>query len=270
MLLLLASAVRAPAQQILFTPVTREAVEARLRSFPPKDAERQAAIETMFLDAGCAREQVTLQPVPHQKLSNVICVLPGRGEDKIVIGAHFDHIDEGDGIADNWSGASLLPSLFQAISRRPRQHTYVFVAFAAEEQGLFGAEHFAAQMVKAEKPRLKAMINLDTLGLSSTKVWRRQADDKLSAALMRTAAAMKLPLALVDFDKVGSTDSIPFKHRGVPSITLHSVTQENFTVLHSPRDRLKSISLDDYYDTYRLVCGYLAYLDQALAVPKDK
>jgi hypothetical protein len=44
----------------------------------------------------------------------------------------------------------------------------------------------------------------------------------------------------------------------------HSVTQETLRILHSPADRLDAIRRDDYYETYRLVLGYLVYFDRAL------
>jgi hypothetical protein len=50
-------------------------------------------------------------------------------------------------------------------------------------------------------------------------------------------------------------------------VTIHSVTQDTLRILHSPRDRFSAIHLDDYYDTYRLISAYLAYLDQVLGPP---
>ncbi|HYH00044.1 MAG TPA: hypothetical protein VD837_12995 [Terriglobales bacterium] len=97
---LFASVLPLLAQQILFTPVKPETIGERLRSFPPRDPERQVAIEKLFLDVGCVRENVTLQRVPHQNLPNVVCVMPGKTDDQIVVGAHFDHINDGDGVAD--------------------------------------------------------------------------------------------------------------------------------------------------------------------------
>ncbi len=45
---------------------------------------------------------------------------------------------------------------------------------------------------------------------------------------------------------------------------LHSVTQDRFGILHSSLDDLAAVRLNDYYDTYRLLAAYLAYLDTAL------
>jgi hypothetical protein len=64
----------------------------------------------VFAGAGCG--QVIEQPVKWSRQGNVVCTLPGKGEGTIVVGAHFDK-SNALGVVDNWSGASLLPSLYQ-------------------------------------------------------------------------------------------------------------------------------------------------------------
>ena len=41
-------------------------------------------------------------------------------------------------------------------------------------------------------------------------------------------------------------------------------TQETFGILHSDRDTVKAVQPQNYYDAYKLVAFYLAYLDQQL------
>lgn len=65
-------------------------------------------------------------------------------------------------------------------------------------------------------------------------------------------------------DGMGSSDSEEFARRKIPRITIHSVTQQTWPILHSPQDNLKAVHLDEYYDSYRLIEGYLVYLDGAL------
>jgi hypothetical protein len=75
---------------------------------------------------------------------------------------------------------------------------------------------------------------------------------------------MKLPVATVNVDKVGSSDSETFRERKIPAITIHSLTQATLRILHSPQDTVKQIDFDAYYRTYRLMVGYLLVLDQNL------
>jgi hypothetical protein len=78
------------------------------------------------------------------------------------------------------------------------------------------------------------------------------------------AKQLNAPISGVDVDQIGSTDSEQFSARKIPSITIHSLTQQtwNAHILHSSKDRLSAIRLEDYYQTYRLVAAYLTFLDQ--------
>ena len=69
----------------------------------------------LFEEAGCSGEHLTEQPVKHSHDPNVICALPGQSDAQIVVGGHFDFVDRGQGVVDNWSGCSLLPSLYQSL-----------------------------------------------------------------------------------------------------------------------------------------------------------
>ena len=63
---------------------------------------------------------------------------------------------------------------------------------------------------------------------------------------------------------VGDDDSHPFLSARIPVITLHSVTQETLGLLHTPRDQIGAIHLDDLYEAYKLAASYLAALDSKL------
>lgn len=108
------------------------------------------------------------------------------------------------------------------------------------------------------------MVNLDSLGTSTTKFEMDRADKRLANALVAVAATFKLPLSIVNVHRVGMSDADSFEDRKVRSICLHSLTQETFPLLHSRRDQLDAINLDYYYDSYRLIQAYLAYLDEVL------
>jgi hypothetical protein len=119
-------------------------------------------------------------------------------------------------------------------------------------------------MTREEVARTEAMINLDSLGLAPTEVWLSHADKHLALMLFGVAKAMNLPVTAVNVDNVGSTDSESFAKRKIPRMTLHSITQQTLPILHSSRDKLDAIHFADYYETYRLLAAYLAYLDTAL------
>jgi len=249
--------------------VSREAVEARLGEYGGKNVERGATLKRMFGDAGCG-EHLSEQPLRFTKAPNVICVLPGTGDRVIIVGAHFDRVSTSQGVADNWSGASLLPSLYEAVKVEPRRHTYIFIGFTAEEDGLVGSQFYARKMTREQVAATDAMINMDTLGLAPTEVWGNRSDVRLTGALLAVAKYLELPVSSVNFERVGSTDSESFR-RKIPSMTIHSLTQksEDDNILHTSKDKLSAMNLDHYYDTYNLMAVYLVFLDGLLGKPEN-
>ena len=255
----------ADAGTLRYDAVPRQMIEARLGKYAGNDKQREETLKQMFADAGCDNQHLSEQAVKGSKLPNVICVLPGTSDKFIIVGAHFDHVPAGDGVVDNWSGASLLPSLYEAVKAAPRQHTYIFIGFTDEEQGEIGSRFYARQMTKERVSATDAMVNMDTLGLTATEVWASHSDKRLTGSLVYIAKLLKMPVAGMNVEQVGSTDSEQFVSRKIPSITIHSLTQETWDahILHTSKDRFAAIRLDDYYQTYLLVAAYVAFLDLA-------
>ena len=168
---------------IQYKPVSRDIVEARLRRYAGNNKQREATIRQIFSEAGCDDQHLSEQPVKGSKQPNVICLLPGTSDKVIIIGAHFDYVSAGSGVVDNWSGASLLPSLYQAIKVEPRKHSYIFIGFTDEEVGEVGSAFYVHQMTKAQVAATDAMVNMDTLGLARTEVWASHSDPRLNQAI---------------------------------------------------------------------------------------
>lgn len=241
-------------------------IEKRLRSFAIDNRARVAVIHKLLAQSGCGKGSLSEEFAKLSLPPNVICVLPGETSEVIVVGAHTDKVTRaGDGVVDNWSGASLLPSLLFSMNSQKRRHTFVFVGFTGEERGLIGSEYYVEHLKPEQRARIEAMVNLDSLGLTPTKVWTSHADKVLLDALNSVAATSKLPVSDGNVDNIGTSDSESFASYRIPRITLHSVTPETLHVLHSDDDKLAAVRIDDYYDSYRLIAEYLVYLDRVLA-----
>ena len=171
---------------VTYRAASREVIEQRLGKYGGGNQQREATLKQIFTDAGCDDQHLSEQPVKGSKLPNVVCLLPGTSGRVIIVGAHFDRADEGDGVVDNWSGASLLPSLFQAVKVQPRKHTYIFIGFTDEEKGEIGSRYYARQMTKEQVAATDAMVNMDTLGLAPTEVWASHSDKTLIACLSKS------------------------------------------------------------------------------------
>lgn len=250
-------------------PQSRESIERRLDALAVTNSERAATLRKLFSEAGCG-EHLVDQPVRGAKLPNVVCRLAGERSETIVVGAHYDKIGAGQGAIDNWAGVSLLPALFESLADEPRKHTFVFVAFAEEEQGLLGSHAFVRDLGKDGVRRILAMVNLDSLGLGPTKVGITTSSDHLVRWASAVSRSMKLPLEGMSYDQVGTSDSASFRPKKIPTIDFHSVTSETLDILHSEADRLDRVARDDLFESYRLIAAYLALLDTGRAWPADK
>ena len=250
--------------QVTYRKLPPDVISNRLAAAADKQEQRGAYLRQEMLSAGCAAANLTDAPVPHQKQPNIICVVPGKTSRQIIVGAHYDFVPEGRGIVDNWSGAALLPSLIQSLVNQQREHTFVFIAFTGEEKGMLGSKSYVEHLTKEQREAITAMVNLDTLGLSPTKVWATDSSKPLVNALFNVASMIKSPIGVVNVDGIGQSDNDSFRDAKIPEICIHSVTQETLRVLHSRNDQLSAIQPEDYYESYRLLAAYLSAIDSAL------
>lgn len=245
------------AQKLQYAPLEKSAVLERMKDTPASDSLRAARMKDLFAEAGCNGNHLQERQSP-SGAPNIVCLLPGEGDATVIVGAHYDRNASSQRPFDNWTGASLLPALYQSLHDRKRHHTFVFVAFADHGTDLVGAESFAGGMSAPDRHRTEAMVNLDVLGLSPTKVWTSHSDKDLVHSLVIMVYTLKIPASQIGMETVGVTDSEPFAARHIPRITIHSLTQQNLEGVATP------FRPNNYYDTYRLLCGYLAYLDVTL------
>ncbi len=94
---------------------------------------------------------------------NIVTRLPGKSPQKIVLGAHFDSWDLGQGSIDNGLGSAILfevARLLKTYSPRNR-YTVEFVWFNGEELGLWGSKKYLEQHAQ---DKILAMFNFDMTG----------------------------------------------------------------------------------------------------------
>jgi hypothetical protein len=131
---------------------------------------------------------------------NVIGILPGHDpilkNEAIVIGAHYDHLGHGGsgslaansteihhGADDNASGTAAVIELARQFAKEKKnKRTIIFMAFSAEEDGLFGSKYYVNNPVWPLDKTI-AMINLDMVG--------RLNENKLNVGGIGTASEWK-------------------------------------------------------------------------------
>jgi Iap family predicted aminopeptidase len=95
--------------------------------------------------------------------ANIVATFPGRTADLIVVGAHFDSWDLGQGAMDNGTGTAQLYELAKLFQAHAPQNlrTIQLVWFNGEEQGLWGSRIHAPTL---RGQPVAAMVNLDMVG----------------------------------------------------------------------------------------------------------
>lgn len=258
---LLAVAAVCAGQTLSFTPIDEATVLARLHGLKRDNRQREAELKQMFESAGCTGPNLQEQPVKGAKAPNVVCTLPGKTASKIVVGAHFDHVENGMGAIDNWTGASLLTDLYQTLREAPRQHTFVFVGFTNEEKGLAGSKAYVNALSAQDKANIFAMVNFDSLGLGQTEVWGNVAAPGLERLFGELANALKMDPRVLSIPG-SDADSDSFSLAGIPAITLHAIRgMDDMRLLHSVHDQVAKINAAAYYGNYRFAATYLLLLD---------
>jgi hypothetical protein len=108
---------------------------------------------------------------------NVLALIPGRDElhfrEFVIVSAHYDHLGSRGGSRvfpgadDNASGVAAMIGAARALAalppnRRPAR-SVLFIAWAGEERGFLGSEHFGAHPT-VPRGQIKTLINLDMVG----------------------------------------------------------------------------------------------------------
>lgn len=103
---------------------------------------------------------------------NIVATKPGKFAQTVIIGAHYDSVSERSctdgntltGAGDNGSGVGVMLEVAEVLAEYKTRANIVFIAFGAEEVGLWGSEYYVNQMTDQEIADTVAMINLDSVG----------------------------------------------------------------------------------------------------------
>lgn len=219
----------------------------------PRSNQARASVIAEWWDLNC--QDFHRIDIVASKQDNLVCRVKGQLPQTIVIGAHYDKVQKGYGVADNWSGIVLLDGLMKNFQGSEPTFTLEFVAFAAEERGMLGSKGYLAR--KSERPL--AMVNLDTLGLGPMII-SGESNRDLACLTGAIAKRLNLPDTITTWSNI-TGDFEPFLKVGVPAIGLHSVNANNIRRIHHRRDRRGNVDLKLLGDAYRIteqLIGFLA------------
>jgi Iap family predicted aminopeptidase len=199
--------------------------------------------------------------------ANLVLRLPGRSPERIVVGAHFDSWDLGQGALDNGLGVAQLFALARALRGRELARTVELHWFNGEEQGLWGSRHAAAGLGDAP---VAAMINLDMVGVPIAV--NALGDAALVPALERWNAARARPLAqgVQNINWFGS-DHTPYQLAGVRAITFNApIPREFVRYYHDVADTIDKLPAQIVVDSTAVIGDLVLALAADPALPAGR
>ena len=181
--------------------------------------------------------EVDSGPVEAAVSDNLVVDLPGTGEGRVLVCAHYDSFFNTVGAYDNGSGTVALLHLAERWAAAPPERSVRLVFFTAEEWHLGGSRHHVASAPADVLDAIDFVVNVDGLGRGSF-LEAFASPEAFSTAFRQVvldhAAETRPGLELVTrFPATSGTDDASFLHAGVPSAF---VTFNDLHRLHQPDD----------------------------------
>lgn len=165
---------------------------------------------------------------------NLIFSKQGASDRVIVVGAHYDCVEQTFGTDDNASGVGVLLELASIYSTKESPYTIRFILFSAEEPGCLGSQYYVDNLSQEERDRIACMINIDTIAAGDNMyLYGGTVDDSGSivqdwAVYQAQSAADLLGLDMSFHPDVNdsfptptkatASDQMPFANVGIPYI----------------------------------------------------
>jgi Zn-dependent M28 family amino/carboxypeptidase len=199
---------------------------------------------------------------------NVIGYLNNRKDSTIIIGAHYDHIGLGgvksrsltdkkihNGADDNASGVAMMLLLAEHLKNQKRnRYNYLFIAFSAHEDGLFGSQAFVHEKIY-NLSRVKLMLNFDMVGrldsvYSTLRVVREEKNNSLDSFLLK--ANSKINFKFTDVNKERS-DASEFINKSIPALTFSTGIHDDYHRITDDADKINYEGMNELFEFFKKI-----------------
>jgi hypothetical protein len=217
----------------------------------------------------------------HATVNNVLAYLPGRADEYIILGAHYDHLGYGGpdslapsqigqihpGADDNASGTAGVLELARLLAPLKGQldRGILFASFAGEELGLLGSAEWVKEPTRP-LDKAVAMINMDMIGrIKDEKVYVGGVGTGTTFDALLTAARAGSPFQM-DYSQSGyaASDHTSFVARKIPVLFFFSGLHADY---HKPSDTWDKINAPDAAKLLNVIAKVTLELDIAAARP---
>ncbi len=205
-----------------------------------------------------------------RRTANLRLRFPGASAETVVVGAHFDSWDLGQGAMDNGVGIAQLYALARVLRGRPLGRSIELVWFNGEEQGLWGSRHAAAQL-GASRPPPVVMINLDMVGVPIAV--NALGDGDLVPALERWNrgrgdAALEKG---VENQTWIASDHTPYQLAGVRAVTFNApIPAESVRFYHDFGDTFDKLTPELIRDSAAIIASLVVALAEEPDLPTTR
>jgi hypothetical protein len=215
------------------------------------------------------------------RVDNVLAYLPGKTDEYVIVGAHYDHLGRGNfdslapsqigqihpGADDNASGTAGVMELARLLAPEAgrMQRGILFMSFSGEELGLLGSAYWVKHPTLPLEKAV-AMLNMDMIG--------RVKDGKLYVGGVGTGSSFKALLAgdegqsglKLEYSAGGyaASDHTSFVAQKIPVLFFFSGLHSDY---HKPSDTWDKIDAPDAAKVLDLVDKLLLQLASAPGKP---
>ena len=200
------------------------------------------------------------------RMNNILAVIPGKSDEYVVVGAHYDHLGIGvaidgdscyNGADDNASGVSAVLQIAKAVKAMgiTPERGIIFAFWDGEEKGLLGSRHFVENCTFLSV--VSAYMNFDMVG-------RGPVDNPKHLTYFYTASYPVFGEWLKDDMKVrgfsfvpnyrawdkptGGSDNAYFAKSGIPIVWYHTEGHPDY---HFPSDTADKVDYEKLTDITR-------------------
>jgi hypothetical protein len=205
---------------------------------------------------------------------NVVAEIKGvtDPDEIVIIGAHYDSTSSlpevtAPGADDNASGVAAVMEVARILAGHPLDFTVRFIAFSAEEWGLYGSRAHSAA-ARAESERIIGVVNLDMIAyadampedldviVNDVSRWLAERTEQIAAAY--TGLAVR---RIVDASFIYS-DHSPFWDQGYSAFCGIEDADVNNPFYHTPGDTVGTLNFDFFEDAAKTALAVAADLAQ--------
>lgn len=185
-----------------------------------------------WLSKGAVKVKLTSDTVTALKTGrNIIAAKRGASDSVIVLGAHYDSVEVGQGANDNGSGTAVLLELARVLAQKSYKHTLVFIAFDAEEEGLIGSRHYVTSLPDDVRRKIVAMLNFDMLG-GGTGPLLLDGEGRVGKLVLDAAKELGIQARGFQLGSGAGSDHASFRSVGIDAVFF----SRDYNLLHTPQD----------------------------------